>query len=282
MDASAATPAAGREGEGDTPRLELDDFSGTLALLLSLARAHAIDLARLSLADCIQQVAAALEQNGPTLCLAQRADWLVMAAWLVLLWSRLLLPETSPTEGVGETGADQSPDDPQALPAAQALAAWLERRPQLGIDVLARGRPEVVGTEIGTRYDVDVIEFLWACLAQFDDGADGEETIAIYRPPGLGLWTVLDARERILQLLADTSEDAPLYRFLPKTPARAEVETPEGIPLQRRSGVASTLIAGLELAREGMLTLHQEAPFATITLSARAEMARHKLDEALA
>ena len=70
--------------------------------------------------------------------------------------------------------------------------------------------------------------------------------------------------------------------FLPKTPARAEVETPERIPLRRRSGVASTLIAGLELAREGMLTLHQEAPFATITLSARAEMARHKLDEALA
>ena len=103
MDASAAKPAAGGEGEGDTPRLQLDDFSGTLAHLLSLARAHAIDLARLSLADCIQQVAAALEQNGPTLCLAQRADWLVMAAWLVLLWSRLLLPEASPTEGVGET-----------------------------------------------------------------------------------------------------------------------------------------------------------------------------------
>jgi len=282
MDARAATPASGGEGEGDTPRLELDDFSGTLGLLLSLARAHAIDLARLPLVDCVHQVAAALEQTGAALCLAQRADWLVMAAWLVLLRSRLLLPEASPTEDVGQTGLDQSPDEARALLAAQALAAWLEHRPRLGIDVFARGQPEVVGSEIGTRYEVDVIEFLWACLAQFDDGADGNEHIATYRPPWLGLWTVLSARERILQLLAETSEGAPLYRFLPKTPTRAEVEVSARIPLQRRSGVASTLLAGLELAREGTLTLHQEAAFAAITLSARAEVARHKLDEALA
>jgi len=282
MDARAATPASGGEGEGDTPRLELDDFSGTLGLLLSLARAHAIDLARLPLVDCVHQVAAALEQTDPALCLAQRADWLVMAAWLVLLRSRLLLPEAGPTEDVGQTGVDQSPDEARALLAAQALAAWLERRPRLGIDVFARGQPEVVGSEIGTRYEVDVVEFLWACLAQYHDGADGDEPIAIYRPPWLGLWTALDARARILQLLAETSDGAPLSRFLPKTPTRAGVEIPERIPLQRRSGVASTLLAGLELAREGTLTLHQETAFATITLSACAEMARHKLEEARA
>jgi len=279
MDARAATSASGGEGEGGTPRLELDDFSGTLGFLLSLARAHAIDLARLPLVECVHQVAAALEQTGAVPCLAERADWLVMAAWLVLLRSRLLLPEASPAEDVGQTGVDQSPDGGRSLLAAQALAAWLERRLRLGIDVFARGQPEVVGSEIGTRYEVDVIEFLWACLAQFDDG---DEPTAIYRPPQLGLWTVLDARERILQLLAETSEGAPLSRFLPKTPARAEVEIPERIPLQRRSGVASTLLAGLELAREGMLTLHQEAAFAAITLSVRAEVAHHKLDEALA
>ena len=59
------------------------------------------------------------------------------------------------------------------LQAAQALAAWLEHRPQLGHDVFARGQPELLGTAIETNHEVDVIEFLWACLALFDDDAEG-------------------------------------------------------------------------------------------------------------
>jgi segregation and condensation protein A len=280
MDGSATDPVTGGAGEG--PHLELDGFRGPLALLLSLARAHQIDLTRLPLTDCIGQLTAVLDRMGPEPPLAERADWLVMAAWLVLLWSRRLLPAASPTEDAGDNSADQPPDRERALLAARTLATWLERRPQLGIDVFARGQPEVVCTEFGLHHEVDVIEFLWACLSQFDDDADRIDTSTPYRPARLALWTVPDARARILQLLAETSDDAPLERFLPALDPEARVTTPPSPSLRRRSAVASTLIAGLELAREGVVTLHQPAPFATITLCASTDTACHQLREAAA
>ena len=140
-------PATAGAGEG--PHLELDGFAGPLASLLSLAREHAIDLAGFPLAACIRQLIPVLEQIGPVPPLTQRADWLVMAAWLVLLRSRLLLPVANPAEEACENGADRRPDPWRALLAARGLAAWLDRRPQLGIDVFARGQPELVGSEIG-------------------------------------------------------------------------------------------------------------------------------------
>ena len=277
MDVSATDPVAGGAGEG--PHLELDGFSGPLALLLSLARAHAIDLARLSLADCIGQLTAVLDRMGPEPPLVQRADWLVMAAWLVLLRSRSLLPTASPAE---DHSVDQPPDPAHALVAAQALAAWLDRRPQLGIDVFARGQPETVGSELDFRHEVDVIEFLWACAAQFEDDADFIDPSTPYHPARLALWTALDARQRILQLLAETSGDAPLERFLPALNAQSEAAVPTPLPLQRRSAMASTLIAGLELAREGLVTLHQPAPFAAISLCASTDIASRQHTEAVA
>jgi len=168
------------------------------------------------------------------------------------------------------------------LQAAQALASWLERRRQLGRDVFARGQPELLGTSVGLQHQVDVIEFLWASMALFTDGADDGETPAVYRPPRLDLWTALDARARILQLLGEAPDDAPLDRFLPEISTQAEIETPAPLPLRRRAAVASTLIAGLELARDGVVALHQPTPFAPITLSARTEVMRHQFDKAVA
>lgn len=276
MDASVAQPVTAGAGEG--PHLELDGFSGPLAALLRLAREHAIDLARFPMAECIRQLIVELE--GPVPPLTERADWLVMAAWLVLLRSRLLLPAVKPAEEALETGTDQPLDPWRALQGARALATWLERRPQLGIDVFARGQPELVGTEYGRHHEIDVIEFLWASLAQFEDNADRIDTSTPYRPARLALWTMPDARQRILQLLAETSDDAPLERFLPALDTEAVTPTP--LSLQRRSAVASTLLAGLELAREGMVTLHQPVPFATITLCASTDTACHQLGEAAA
>jgi segregation and condensation protein A len=252
MDAGTAAPVIEREGEGASPHLALDGFAGELAVLLSLARTHAIDLARLSLSDCIRQVASTLEQTGP---LAQKADWLVMAAWLVLLRSRLLLP-TIPDAEVSTslaTDADRQDVRGREVPVAQALAAWLDRRPQLGIDVFARGQPELLGTELGLRYQVDVVEFLWACLALFEDpdGIDGTE---VYRPLWHDLCSVLDARARVLRLLPEASAEAPLTQFLPDIAPAADEERPARIALRQRSAVASTLLAGLELARESAIT----------------------------
>jgi len=88
--------------EGHAPRLELDGFSGPLDLLLSLARAQRIDLLRLSLRGLVEQLAPALQQAAT---LAERGDWLVMAAWLVLLRSRLLLPQATPAREAAQRQA---------------------------------------------------------------------------------------------------------------------------------------------------------------------------------
>ena len=116
-------------------------------------------------------------------------------------------------------------------------------------------------------YEVDVIEFLWACAAQFEDDAAPVDTATVYQPPWRDLYSVLDARTHILRLLA--SDHQPLERFLPGAPS----EDGARLPLWRRSAVASTLVAGLELARDGVVRLHQEGAFAAITLSARAQPA---------
>ena len=281
MDARSAEAEPGEDGagEGATPHLVLDGFSGPLELLLSLAREQRIDLAHLSVADLVEQLAAALQEAGPSL--GEKGNWVVMACWLLLLRSRLLLAGDAPAQQEAEETTDELRSRLLDLQAAQALASWLERRRQLGRDVFARGQPELLGTSVSQQHQVDVIEFLWASMALFADGADDVETTVVYRPPRLDLWTALDARARILQLLGEAPNDAPLHRFLPGFPTQAEIETPAPLPLQRRAAMASTLIAGLELARDGVVALRQSVAFATITLSACTGVMRHQLDEAL-
>jgi segregation and condensation protein A len=282
MDAVAEDVLAERmpaeAGEGATPRLELDGFSGPLDLLLSLARAREVDLARLSVVNLVDQLALAFEQADPAIPLSQKADWVVMASWLLLLRSRLALPADAPAREDAADDAEALRGQLIELRAAQALAHWLDRRPQLGRDAFARGRPELLGTSIDTRYEVDVIEFLWACLAQFEDDLAGDGTDTIYRPRRPDLCSVLEARARMERSLADMLETAPFACFLPRVPGRGRV--PSDIPLWRRSAVASTLMAGLELAREGVLLLEQPEPFATITLYVRPGGMQDQLSQA--
>ena len=279
MDAVAgiglAAPVSAGEGEGAAPRLELDGFSGPLALLLSLARAREVDLARLSVVNLVDQLALALEQADRAIPLSQKADWVVMASWLLLLRSCLALPADAPARQDAADDAEALRGQLIELRAAQALARWLDRRPQLGREVFARGRPELLGTAIDTRYEVDVIEFLWACLAQFEDDTAGDGTDPVYRPRRPDLCSVLEARARMERLLAEMLETAPFACFLPRVPGRGRI--PSDIPLWRRSAVASTLMAGLELAREGVLLLEQPQSFATITLCVRPEGPRDQL-----
>lgn len=107
------------------------------------------------------QLSVALDQ---AVSLSRKADWVVMAAWLLQLRSRLLLPTPAEAERQ-EDDADQ-PCEPQAASSSlQALAAWLMRRPQLGRDVFARGQPEFTGVAATPMFEVDMVEFLWATLA---------------------------------------------------------------------------------------------------------------------
>ena len=262
----AIDPEAGQGEEGRTPRLALDGFSGKLEWLLALARARQVDLGRLSLPDLIDQLAAALRDASGAIPLAERGDWVVMAAWLLLLRSRLLLPADTPAQRKADAEADRLRQGLVALGEMQALASWLDGRPRLGRDVFARGRPELVGLETATAFEIDAIEFLWASLALFDDDLPAGDTAPSYRPAWLDLYSVPDARERILRLLADAPDGRTLDRLLPEAlDADATAVTQTG--LRARSRWTSTFVAGLELAKQGDVALEQDGAFSPIQVS---------------
>lgn len=249
-------------GEGDSPILALDGYAGPLAKLLALARAQAIDLTQIPLPALFDQLALALDAAGRATTLSQKSDWLVIAAWLLLLRSRLLLPAATTA---AEHTASQLHDRLLALHQAQALAAWLERRPQLGRDVFPRGQPELLGTATEPAHRADVIEFLWASMALFDDAPDAAATPSPYRPPWRDLHSALQAQQRMLRLLAALPNGASLDRFLPDVPTAGDIPARAG--LHRRSAWSSTFLASLELARQGDVTLRQEADFQAIRVT---------------
>jgi segregation and condensation protein A len=260
----AADPDDGTDGaaEGSTPFLALGGFSGPLDRLLILARAQQADLAKISLTALVDQLAAALRQAPAAIPLGEKANWVVMAAWLVQLRARLLLPADAPAAQQAAAAAGALRERLAALQQMQALALWLERRPQLGRDVFVRGQPESFGYSVAAGQAIDVIEFLWASLALFDDETDAPDTAAVYRPVPLDLHTVADARERILRLLGENPDGAPFERLLPAPSETADSglrRTP-----RRRSAWSSTLMAGLELVRQGAVVTIQEADFQAI------------------
>jgi segregation and condensation protein A len=245
----------GPNGEG-TPHLALAGFSGPLHHLLTLARAQKIDLAEISLAALADQLADALSRAAAT-PLGQKGDWVVMTAWLVQLRSLLMLPADAPGRQDAAAEADQLRAHLAGLQEMQALAGWLERRPQLSRDVFARGQPEIFGVAVEAGQAIDVVEFLWASMALFDDAA-APETETVYEPRLFPeLYPVAAARARILQRLAELPDGGPLAALLPETGAT-------GSDLRRRSAWSSTLAAGLELAKQGDVVLAQDGGFQPI------------------
>jgi len=264
MDGSSG--AVDGAGEGGSPHLTLDGFDGSLALLLAQARAHQIDLSTLRLPELIDQLADQLERARATIPLGHQADWVVMASWILLLRSDLLLPRDAPAHQAAERRASDLRDRLVALQEVQALAAWLDQRPQLGRDVFARGRSEAIGSVIGGSIEVDMIAFLWACLEQFDDPADAVDTRPIYRLPALDLYDIPEARDRILRLLTESGEALSLDQLLPgpkQQTAQPQTET----RLRRRSAWSSTFVASLELAKQGDVALEQAENFDPIIVS---------------
>ncbi len=259
----AIEPQAGQGGEGRTPRLALDGFSGQLDWLLALARARRIDLGRLSLPDLLDQLAAALHEASGAIPLGEQGDWVVMAAGLLLLRSRLLLPADTPAQRRADAEAGRLRAGLVGLGQVQALASWLDRQPRLGRDVFARGQPELLGVETATAHEADVIEFLWASLARFDDDLPAGDMAPRYRPVWLDLHSIADARDRILRRW-------PITRSPPARPTAAGAAGSGAAPesrLRARSRWTSTFVAGLELAKQGDVALDQETAFGPIQVS---------------
>ncbi len=242
---------------GAAPTLSVDGFEGPLDWLLELARAQKIDLARLSIAALAEAFVVALEaalvrQDGqPAASLARWGDWLVMAAWLALLRSRLLLPADAAEARQAQSEAEALRRQLVSRAEANAVADWLERRPQLGQAVFGRGMPDARATDrVG-----DVVALLRACLVALRL----PQQATVYRPRPPVLWRVGDAIARIGQLLGALPDGSPLAAFLPGIDgADASRE------LRCRAALASTLVAGLELARGGALTLDQDGAWTPV------------------
>jgi segregation and condensation protein A len=235
--------------EHDSLLLRLEGFEGPLDLLLDLARAQKVDLAKISILALVEQYLSVIE-GARRVRLELAADWLVMAAWLAWLKSRLLLPEGADAQE-GEQAAEVLAARLRDLSAMRSAAQWLTARPQLGRDMFASGAPED-HTEIDrTRLALDLGSLVRAYLSALRRRTGNRR----YQPRPLSLWSVKEALQRLATLLGGLPDWTSLERFLPET---------VGGPLERRAAFASTLLAGLELARGGTVRLRQERAFGPI------------------
>jgi segregation and condensation protein A len=257
-DAAFEGPPPRHRATSDGPQLQLGSYEGPLDLLLELARAQRVDLTRIAILPLVEQFIAAMEAAiaARRVPLTTIGDWLVTATTLLSLRARLLLPAESAAgqEAAREAALLRRQLADRAL--VQAQVAWLERRTQLGRDVFARG---ATLAEVSPMPVADVTELLRACLRLLQRSPRDR----IYRPAPPPLWRVPDALARLREMLGELSPDgASLAALLPRQGSLVAT------PLQRRAALASTLMAGLELAREGAATLEQGEPFGEIRVGA--------------
>lgn len=236
--------------------LKLDGFEGPLDLLLELARSQKVDLAKISILGLVEQFLAVIE-GARRVRLELAADWLVMAAWLTWLKSRLLVPQLGEAEDA-EEAAEILQARLRDLQAMRQAAAWLAQRPQLNWDVFERGIAEDL-TEIDrSRLRLDMSSLLSAYLAARRRSGGKQR----YRPRPMVYFSVQDALQRVGRLLGSLPDWASLEQFLPEG-------LEDGVP--RRAAISATLIAGLEMARHGQLDLRQDKTFGPIMMRQRQE-----------
>lgn len=233
--------------------LHLEGFEGPLDLLLDLARSQKVDLGNISILALVDQYLAIIE-GARRIRLELAADWLVMAAWLAWLKSRLLVPagveEQEDTDLLAENLAWRLAE----LQIVRRAAEWLGQRPQLGIDLFARGMPEDLTETDRSGLKVDLPGLLRGYISALRRGASQKR----YTPKPMIWWSVQDALHRLGTLLGQMPDWTELSSFLP--------EGPEGEPMARRAALASTLLAGLEMARGGAIDLQQEELFGPIMI----------------
>lgn len=258
MSTSGATSATSPTETGAAFVVDVEGFEGPLDLLLALARQQKVDLKQVSiLALADQYLAFVAEARRVSLDLA--AEYLVMAAWLAFLKSRLLLPEPpAPDEPSGETLASALAFQLQRLEALRAVADRLAARPRLGREVFARGAPEAVEATTVAVVRAELSDLMRAYGAHLVRQAPQQLRIA---PSDLD--TVAAALERLAGLLGATPGWAELRAFLPP----GTVEGLQQGRLKARATLAATFAASLELVRDGKLRLCQSRPFGPIHLA---------------
>ena len=241
---------------GQTFIVDVDGFEGPLDLLLALARTHKLDLTKIAILPLAQQYLDFIAE-AKRLRIEIAADYLVMAAWLAFLKSKLLLPdEDDEDEPSGAELAAQLAFRLKRLEAMREAGAKLFTRKRLGRDFFARGMPEGIKLVRESSYDANVYDLLKAYALQRQRAAI--DTIHFSARP---VWSIQDARERLEKLLGQSVDWAPLDSLL-----LAFLDDPE----MRRTVLASSLSASLELTREGHADLKQKEAFAPIFFRRRA------------
>ncbi|TCD12440.1 segregation and condensation protein A [Oricola cellulosilytica] len=230
--------------------VDVEGFEGPLDLLLHLARSQKVDLTQISVLELARQYLTFIEK-ARALRLELAADYLVMAAWLAFLKSKLLVPEPEiEGEQSGEEMAALLQFRLKRLEAMRDAAARLVNRNRLGRDVFARGMPETVIVEKTNEFRASLYDLLTAYAQQRQRGADNHVEIA-----RRAVWSLTEARDMLRNLIGEMSDWTALDSYI-----IAYVASPE----MRRTVVASAFAASLELVRERVVEMRQDAPFAPL------------------
>jgi len=242
-------PAA--DGDDGPFVLDLEGYEGPIDALLQLAREQKVDLTRISILALADQYLDFISR-ARKLRLELAADYLVMAAWLAYLKSRLLLPETDEEEA--PSGAEMAAAlrfQLQRLEAMQDAGARLMTLPRLGREIFPRGEPAPLRVVSTTTYDVSLYEL----LKGYGRARQSTANVTSLRIDPIELYSVDDALHRLQRLLGATPGWQTLTSFLPGDLRDS---------LLWRSALAATLSATLEMTRQGAIDVRQDGPFQPI------------------
>ena len=244
-----------KEIVSNDPQLTVDveGFEGPLDLLLELSRRQKVDLSKISILALAEQYLEFIEEVRK-LRIELAADYLVMAAWLAFLKSKLLLPveETDDDELSGEEMAAQLAFRLKRLEAMREAGKRLVNRNRLGRDFFVRGIPEPIQIDKKKEFTATLYDLLSAYASQRQRQSVSHVTITKRE-----VWSLSDAREILTRMVGDLSDWTSLDAFL-----LPYIPTPE----LRNSAIASSFAATLELVREGRLVMRQEEAFAPLYL----------------
>ncbi len=232
--------------------VDIAGFEGPLDLLLHLARTQKVDLARISILALVEQYLHFIDR-AQRIRIELAADYLVMAAWLAYLKSRLLIPQ-APKDG-GPTGEEMAATLAFRLKRLEAMrdaATRLINRNRLGRDFFARGAPEHIPTQRKSAFDASLYDLLSAYASLRQRHAITQVTIE-----KRNVWSLADAREVLHRLVGEIDDWTALDHFL----LRYMTD-----PSERKTAIASAFAASLEMVREGHLEIRQEGAFQPIYL----------------
>lgn len=257
--------------DADALLLDIDGFEGPIDVLLNMARDQKVDLTKISILQLSRQYLSFIDR-AQELRLDLAAEYLVMAAWLAYLKSRLLLPKQADDEEIdAETMAEALQFQLRRLEAMQQAAEDLFGLPQLGQDIFPRGMPEGLMTKTNMVYDAS----LYDLLRNYGD-IERRKEFTNYELPTFSLMSMDAAMERMTKMLGKLPRKGPWSVW---TTLQSFIPDGSKDKLYMRSALASCFTVGLELAKQGKVEIKQDGLFRPIYLRAAVDKLYEQLSE---